>query len=229
MMVMNYEKELVDQLITSGELVSRKNILAFRLIDRADFVPPELAGQAYSNRPLAIGFGQTVSQPQTVAFMLELLKARPGQKVLDVGCGSGWQAALLAVVVGRDDDGQEMPPEQAGKVISLELIPELAKQARKNLAKYNFLKQNIVSVHNLNAVSGYSPEAPYDRIISAATSESVPPAWIEQLKVGGRLVMPSGSNLVLGEKKTSGELKFLNYPGFAFVPFVSEDEDRQSL
>src|SRR5687767_9613389 len=120
--------QLMDELIAEGVLRTPRILEAFRAIDRADFVPDDLKGQADVNAPLPIGEGQTISQPLTVAFMLELLQPQPGNNILDLGSGSGWQTALLAHIVGGE-----------GRVTALEIIPELYEQSRKNIEKYNFL------------------------------------------------------------------------------------------
>ena len=122
---MEYEN-LIDSLIKDGYLKTPEIIEAFKAIDRANFVSNELKGDAYLNVPLSIGFGQTISQPLTVAFMLELLQPKKGEKILDVGAGSGWTIALLAFIVGD-------PPAGGGKIIGVERIPELKEMAEKNI------------------------------------------------------------------------------------------------
>lgn len=204
-------RQLITDLIESGVLKTPEIIAAFEAIDRTDFVPAEFRSQAYINEPLLIGFGQTISQPWTVAFMLEKLQPQIGQKILDVGSGSGWQTALLAYIVG-----------QTGKVIGLELIPELCQMSRQNLARYNFLRRGTVELHCLNAANGYPPAAPFDRIISAASAPEIPSAWFEQLKIGGRLVAPVDSTIVLVHKIAQDKFDREVFPGFAFVPFVAE-------
>ena len=111
---------LVKELITNGALKTPRIIEAFRAIDRKDFVPEELQDEAYGNYPLQIGYGQTISQPNTVAFMLELLAPELGNKIIDVGSGSGWQTALLAHIVGPK-----------GKIFGIELVPELKKMGER--------------------------------------------------------------------------------------------------
>ena len=196
----------------SGVLRTPAIIAAFETIDRADFVPAALRGQAYVNEPLPIGFGQTISQPWTVAFMLEKLQLAVGQKILDLGSGSGWQTALLARIVGNH-----------GKVIGLELITELYRQGIKNIARYNFISRRIVELHCLNGAKGFPTAPPFDRIISAASAPAIPPAWLEQLKVGGRLVAPVDSTIVVMEKLAPDKFKTQTYPGFAFVPFIPDE------
>lgn len=193
---------------------------AFRTIDRADFVPEELKDRAYIDAPLPIGQGQTISQPYTVNFMLELLQPKPGDNILDIGSGSGWSTSLLAYIVG-----------EKGHVTALEIIPELCKQSIKNIAKYNFLSKGLVEAHNLNGEAGYPQNAPYDGIIvaaalprtqrgSGAASDSIPVAWKNQLKPGGRIVAPIKNSIVKLTKNPDGKFEKEEYPGFSFVPFV---------
>ena len=204
-------RQLIDKLMASVVLKTPAVIAAFEAIDRADFVPAELRGQVYINEPLPIGFGQTISQPWTVAFMLEKLAPLPGQKVLDIGSGSGWQTALLAQIVGNQ-----------GQVIGLELIPELTRQGVKNIARYNFVSRRIVKLHCLNGTKGFPIAAPFDRIISAASAPDIPSAWFDQLKIGGRLVVPVDSTIILVHKIAPDKFDRETFPGFAFVPFISE-------
>ena len=189
-------------------------IYAFEKVDRKDFVTEELKDKAYLNTPLPIGYGQTISQPLTVAFMLELLQPEKGNRVLEIGSGSGWQTALLAHIVSG-----------GGKVFAAELIPELMAFGRKNVAKYDFIKKGIVEFHSFNAVKGFPEKAPFDRIISAASGMELPAAWKEQLKVGGRIVAPVKDAIHLLIKKSETEFEESIYPGFAFVPLISLNED----
>lgn len=207
-------KVLVKNLIDEGALKTPEIIGAFYNIDRKDFVPEEYAKDAYRDSPLPIGYGQTISQPYTVAFMLELLAPKGGDKVMEIGSGSGWQTALLAHIVSEDKINKN------GRVYAIELLPELMAFGRKNVAKYDFVKDKIVEFHCFNAVGGMPENAPYDRIISAASAREIPPAWKEQLKTGGRMVVPVGNSIFLIEKKSENEFKEKEYPGFAFVPFV---------
>ncbi|MEK7208915.1 MAG: protein-L-isoaspartate O-methyltransferase [Patescibacteria group bacterium] len=204
-------RQLIEDLILSGVLRTPAIIAAFEAIDRLDFLPPSERGQAYLNEPLPIGFGQTISQPRTVAFMLEKLAPALGHKILDIGSGSGWQTALLAQLVGS-----------TGKVIGLEVIPELCQLSRQNLARYNFLRRGTVELHCQNAAKGFLAAAPFDRIISAASAATLPPAWLEQLKIGGRLVAPVDSTIIFRRKTAPDKFVQKIFPGFAFVPFVGE-------
>ncbi len=124
---------LIDDLIKEGWLKTPEIIDAFRKIKRADFLPDDIKYLADVNEAFPIGFGQTISQPLTVAFMLELLQPKAGDKILDVGAGSGWTTALLAYCVS-----------QKGRVIAVEIVPELAEFGRNNVAKYNFIETGIV-------------------------------------------------------------------------------------
>src|SRR3989344_1760986 len=207
-------KYLIKELMEEGILKTPSIIEAFEKVDRKDFVPEELKDRAHLNTPLPIGFGQTISQPLTVAFMLELLQPEKGNRVLEIGSGSGWQTALLAHIVSG-----------GGKVFAAELIPELMAFGRKNVAKYDFIKKGIVEFHSFNAVKGFPEKAPFDRIISAASGMELPAAWKEQLKVGGRIVAPVKDAIHLLIKKSETEFEESIYPGFAFVPLISLNED----
>ena len=135
---------MINSLIKDGYLKTLEIIEAFKLIDRTDFVLEEYKNEAYVNAPLPIGFGQTISQPLTVAFMLELLEPKAGEKILDVGAGSGWVSALLAKIVG-----------DKGKIIGIERISELKEMAEKNIAKYNFIEKGIVKIILGDGAKGY--------------------------------------------------------------------------
>jgi len=123
---------LIDSLIKEGWLKTERIIKAFREIKRADFMPEEMRDEAELNEALPIGQGQTISQPLVVAFMLEELKPKPGDNVLDIGSGSGWTTALLSYIVGKE-----------GKVTAMEVVPELKEFGEKNVFKYNFIKKGI--------------------------------------------------------------------------------------
>jgi len=204
-------KHLVEELISSGYLKTPDIIAAFQKIDRKDFVPDEYKDRAYVDAPLPIGFGQTISQSLTVAFMLELLRPKEGDKIMEAGSGSGWQTALLARIVG-----------EKGRVFAIEIIPELEKMGRRNVSKYDFVKSGIVEFHCFNAIGGLPEKAPFDGIIAAASAEEIPEEWKKQLKEGGRLVMPIKDKIFAIEKKKGGGFETESYPGFAFVPFVSK-------
>ena len=199
-------EELIQYLKSSGLLQDEEIEEAFLKVDRADFVPEHIRHLAYSDQALPIGEGQTISQPTVVAFMLEQLKPRPGDKILDVGAGSGWQTALLAEIVGRK-----------GKVFAVELIPRLCQQIQENIAKYRF--KNI-KFFCQNARVGLPEHAPFDGIIAGATAEGIPPAWKEQLKVGGHIVAPVGTSVFCYLKKNGNKFTIEEYPGFLFVPLV---------
>jgi len=202
---------LIDFLIKDGWLKTPRIIEAFRKIKRADFMSDDIKNLSELNEALPIGHGQTISQPSTVAFMLEQLQPKTGQKILDIGSGSGWTSALLAHIVG----GQ-------GKIIAVEIIPELKEFGEKNTAKYNFAEKGIVKFICADANKGYKKEAPYDRILaSAAVQEKIPQAWKEQLKVNGRIVTPIRNSIWILTKKSKKDFKEIERPGFAFVPLVS--------
>jgi len=203
--------DLVDSLIKEGWLKTPRIIEAFRQIKRVDFLPDDIKDLAELNEALPIGYGQTISQPLVVAFMIELLDPQPGDKILDVGSGSGWTSALLAEIVG-----------EKGKVIAIDIIPELVEFGKKNVSKYNFLEKGIVEFICADGSKGYQKEAPYDKILASASARELPKPWKEQLKIGGRIVTPIGSSIWLFIKKTERDFEEFEYPGFAFVPLISE-------
>lgn len=202
---------LLEELINEGYLKTPRIIEAFKKIDRADFVLRKTKKDAYLNIPLPIGYSQTISQPLTVAFMLELLKPKKGDKILDVGSGSGWQSALLGEIVG-----------EKGKVFGVEIIPELVEFGNNNVAKYSFISKGTVKIISASGVIGLRNESPFDRIIVGAMAETFPEELLKQLKVGGRLVLPYRGSVWLFVKKGEDEFKEHEYPGFAFVPLVDK-------
>lgn len=203
------KEELINDLIREGYLKTPAIIEAFRTIDRRDFVPAEMIDMAYLNQPLPIGSGQTISQPLTVAFMLELLGPKSGGKILDIGAGSGWQTALLAYLVG-----------EKGLVMAIERLPELAEMARQNVAKYGFIEKGTVKMVEGDGSKGYAAEAMFDKIIAAAAAEKIPEAWKEQLKIGGRIVAPVNSSIIVVDKTGADEFEQRQYFGFSFVPLI---------
>ena len=202
---------LVKDLIERGHLKSERIIEAFRQIDRAEFVPADMAGQAYEDIALPIGYGQTISQPLTVAFMLELLDPQEGQNILDVGSGSGWTTALLAHIVGA-----------SGRVTAMEKVEGLCEFGKKNVAKFGFIKKNIVEFYCISAEKGFERNAPYDRILVSADTKEIPEVFKNQLAVGGKMVIPVSDSICLVEKRGQDKLHVEEFPGFAFVPFVKD-------
>lgn len=207
---LKYEN-LINSLIKDGYLKTSAIIEAFKKTDRADFVLKEYKNEAYINAPLPIGFNQTISQPLTVAFMLELLQPKEEDKILDVGAGSGWVSCLLAYITG-----------EKGKVIGIERIVELKEMAERNIFKYNYIKKGIVEIVFGDGVKGYKKDAPYDKIIAgAASSGDIPEEWKKQLKIGGRIIAPIGHNIAVIDKISKNEYSKREYFGFNFVPLIS--------
>ena len=211
----------------TGVLKSGKIFDAFGVIDRADFVPEELKSSAYADEALPIGEGQTISQPYTVAFMLSLLDPQPGERIMDVGAGSGWQTAILAYIVGGAFGGETAnlavsPPK--GRVFAVEHVSELCEFGRANVSKYNFLEKEIVEWFCQDATNGLPDKTPLDKIIAAASivDYKVPKAWEEQLKIGGKMVVPIGNSIWLFIKQKDGTFHEKEFPGFVFVPFIKD-------
>lgn len=168
-------RRMVEQQIAARGVTDERVLRAMRAVPRHRFVEASLASQAYSDGPLPIGHGQTISQPYIVAYMTELLRLPEGAKVLEVGTGCGYQAAVLA--------------EIAREVWSIEIIGALAETARKTL---DGLGYRNVHVRHGDGYAGWAEAAPFDAILVAAAPDHVPPALVAQLKVGGRLVLPVG-------------------------------------
>ncbi len=242
---------LVELLNKQGWLKTPRIIKAFQQIKRVDFLPQDVKDLAEVNEALPIGQGQTISQPLVVAFMLELLQPQPGEKILDIGSGSGWTSALLAHIVSQKGNSK-LPGRKAdspkgcipnrkqnpksriqnlkSKVIAIEIIPELKEFGEENVAKYNFIEKQIAEFILADGSKGYEREAPFDKILcSAAIQNEIPQAWKEQLKIGGRIVTSINNSISLFIKKSAphqraggGEFEQIEYPGFIFVPLVSK-------
>lgn len=201
--------QLIDQFINDGTLKTPSIIKAFKKIKRSDFLPPELVAEELVNAPLPIGAGQTNSQPYTVAFMLELLQAQEGDRILDIGSGSGWTTALLANIIGS-----------SGQVYAIERIAELKEFGQNNLKKYNF---SNVEFFCQDGHDGLPKAAPFDRILVSAAAIELPPALKSQLKVGGRLVIPTADQAIkLIIKRAENKFEQEEYPGFIFVPLIRD-------
>lgn len=190
-----------------GQLDARVRT-AFSAVPRHAFVPDDLARRAYEDRPLPIGFGQTISQPFIVAAMTELLEVRPGERVLEIGTGSGYQAAILAAL--------------DAKVFTIEIIPELGEAARTRFKRLGY--DNIASRVG-DGYDGWPEHAPFDAIIVTAASNHIPPPLLEQLKPDGRLVIPLGNpfgaqQLLIVRKDTAGRTTTRKVLPVRFVPLT---------
>jgi protein-L-isoaspartate(D-aspartate) O-methyltransferase len=184
---------------------------ALRRVPRDRFVPERNLDMAWANTALPIGHGQTISQPFVVALMTQLLQLTPESRVLEVGTGSGYQAALLG--------------ELAGEVYTIEVVPELAVRAETLLKELGY---GNIHVRSGNGRLGWPEEAPFDAVIVTAAAEEIPPALVEQLRPGGRLVIPVdtgwyGQDLVLGVRGEDGGLETRSVLAVVFVPLVGRD------
>lgn len=191
------------------DITDQDVIEAMERVPRHEFVPKEYRKQAYADHPLPIGFGQTISQPYIVALMTQLLKLKPEYRVLEVGTGSGYQAAILG--------------ELCSEVYTVEIIEELAKSAKERLERLGY---DNVHVKHGDGYYGWKEHAPYDAIIVTAAPDHIPPPLVAQLKDGGRMVVPVGppggyQTLWLVEKK-DGEVTTRNITGVVFVPLTGE-------
>jgi protein-L-isoaspartate(D-aspartate) O-methyltransferase len=220
---MNTNKELIELLEKDGYLNKGTVIGAFKCIDRKDFVSDEFKSKAYENEALPIGNNQTISQPLVVAFMLELLDLQSGDKVLEIGTGSGWKTTLMAhILTNGKEDTNETSINISYSIVSIERIKDLYEIAKKNISKYNQDIQSSVKLILGDASVGYKESAPYDKIIAAAGADEVPQAWLEQLKIGGRIVAPIKDSIVMIEKKSKDKYETKEYFGFSFVPLIKD-------
>jgi len=180
------------------------------VVGRHRFVPASMQAQAYENRPLPIGYGQTISQPYIVALMTDLLELEADDVALEIGTGSGYQAAILSRLVSQ--------------VYSIEIIPELAESASKRLRRLGF---ENVEVKNADGYFGWQQHGPFDAIIVTAASSHIPPPLVQQLKPGGVLIIPVGpafqvQQLSMVRKDLDGELTTRQILPVRFVPFTGE-------
>lgn len=233
---------LIKKLIDEGWLKTPEIIEAFKRIKRIDFLPENMIKFAELNEALPIGFNQTISQPLVVAFMMELLSPKSGEKILDIGSGSGWTSALLAYCVSKNGNSKSeilslnnqsnhfgtlrsksiqnsKSKTQKGKVIAIEIIPELKEFGYKNASKYSFTEKGVIDFICADGSKGYPKKAPYDKILCSAQAKKIPRDWKDQLKIGGKIVVPIEEAIWEVEKKENDYI-FTRYPGFSFVPLI---------
>jgi len=205
--------EVVARESSGGEMATALDaavLEAMRRVPRHAFVPAAQRDQAYANRPLPIGFGQTISQPYIVALMTSLLRLAPRARALEIGTGSGYQAAVLA--------------ELGHQVYTIEIVPALAEQAATRLSELGY---DAVHVRRGDGYYGWSEAAPFDGIVVTAAASQIPPPLLEQLKPGGRMVIPIGAafliqQLTLIEKLAGGSIRTEALLPVAFVPLVNK-------
>ena len=198
-------------ILKHSEFLTTCNVeFAMRNLPRHEFVPKSELKQAYLNKPLPIMDNQTISQPGVVARMTEWLDIRPGQNILEIGTGSGWQTSILSVLV------------ETGTVHSVEIHPKLFKFAQKNLEK--FMLDNVYLILG-DGGEGFPSASPYDRIIITAACNRIPLPLLDQLKEGGFLVAPIGNSsqsLVLLQKTSNGIIEIKNQSNYVFVPLLGK-------
>lgn len=212
---MEFEEEkerLIRSMIMAGSLKTEKIIEAFRKIPRHLFVTEEYLKSAYLDVALPTIGGSTISQPTTVAIMTEALQPKKGEKILEVGTGSGWQACLLAYCVGSK-----------GKIVTIDIDPKLIEFAKKNIKKFNVKNIRIICC---DGSVGYEKEAPFDRIMVTAACPAIPKPLIEQLKIKGRMVVPVGyeygQRMLLVDKLGRNKLVQRDIGEFVFVKLVGK-------
>lgn len=199
---------MVERQIKVRGIADKAVLAAMRNVERHRLVPNDQVRNAYQDRPLPIGHGQTISQPYIVAYMTEVIQLQADMKVLEIGTGSGYQAAVLAEIVDQ--------------VYTIEIVEALGKTASGNLKKLGY---SNINARIADGFYGWEEQGPFDAIIVTAASEYIPPPLIEQLKEGGKMVIPVGApfttqHLMLVEKKKDGKWKTRNLLPVRFVPFT---------
>ena len=211
-------KILVERLVAGGVVKDKKVIDALMKVPREIFLPEELRDQAYDDTPLPIGHGKTISAPHMVAIMDEALELEEGQKILEIGAGSGYHAATIAEIIAKRQKAR-------GHVYTVEIVPELVGIAKKNLKKASYA--STVTVVLGDGSQGYVEKAPYNRILVTAAAPQVPPTLLEQLMPKGLLVIPVGGQysfqkLVIARKDVKNKIRFEDRGGVAFVPLLGK-------
>ncbi|QLJ52922.1 MAG: Protein-L-isoaspartate O-methyltransferase [Candidatus Fermentimicrarchaeum limneticum] len=207
---MSGNEEMIELLFSHG-YVDERVAEAMRKVPRELFIPEEYGRSAYADTPLPIGLGQTISAPSIVAFMSKSLDVQEGMKVLEIGSGSGYQAAILAELAGN-----------SGVVYTVERIPQLIQLAKTNVEKLSLTNVKFVEG---DGTKGYAQESPYDRIIVTAASPSIPQPLVDQLKEGGKLLIPVGSRMFQDLQlvvKVGKEVEISNLMPVVFVPLIGE-------
>jgi len=204
-------EQMVDRDILGRGIDDPRILTAFRAVPREEFVGPDYADRAYRDSPLPIESGQTISQPYIVALTIYAARIAPGDKVLEVGAGSGYAAAVIGQI--------------AGEVIAIERHHQLVELARQRMRRLGYANVHIVEG---DGTLGWPEEAPFDAIVAAASGSHVPQSWIAQLKPGGRIVMPlgdphSGQSLIKLTKREDGTLKHEDLGGVRFVPLIGAE------
>lgn len=213
--------KLIDSLIRQGILRSPHVIKALRAVPRTNFLPSDMVNYTTTDTPLPIGFGQTISAPHMVSIMNEALSLSIGDKVLEVGAGSGWHSATIAEIIAP----KETPRSEWGHVYTIEIVQNLAENARKNIMNAGY--GDRVTIITGDGSKGYSEKAPYDKIIVTAAAPKIPKPLVDQLKPRGILLIPIGTvfmlqNLIKLTKNPDGRIVEENLGGVAFVPLTGE-------
>lgn len=205
--------KLVNNLKEREYIKTTKIEEAFLNVPRENFIPSKVEKRAYADKPLPIGQGQTISAPSMIAIMLEVLDLKKDQKILEIGTGSGYNAALLAEIIGPD-----------GIVYTVERLEKVAEVGRKNLENEGYENVEVVVE---DGTKGYEERSPYDRILVTACAPKIPDSLVSQIDKSGKIAIPSGKHymsqiLKLVEKDNEGNVNITDHGGCSFVPLVGE-------
>lgn len=200
-------RRMVEEQLREHGISDPRVLDAMGKVPRDEFVPPDLRDAAYEDGPLPIGYGQTISQPFTVAFMCQALQLTGTEKVLEIGAGSGYSAAVLSLL--------------AQSVFTVERVAGLAEQARERLARLGYANVDVIAA---DGTLGLPAKAPFDAIVVTAGAETLPDAYVRQVRIGGRIVIPIGeyryNQTMYRFTRQEEELRIDNLGSFAFVPLI---------
>jgi protein-L-isoaspartate(D-aspartate) O-methyltransferase len=202
---------MVDEQIAARGISDPATLEAMRTVPRHEFLPMRLRGEAYMDYPLPIGHGQTISQPFIVAFMTEAIRPQPGEKILEIGAGSGYQAAVLA--------------QMGADVYTIEIVEPLAEMARQTLERLGFKNAHV---RHGDGFRGWPEHAPFDAIIVTCAPDKIPPDLVAQLRDGGRMIIPVGGGMeqeLVLLRKEGGKIEKQSVLPVRFVPMTGEAQD----
>lgn len=210
---MKRNEDLINHLIDVGYLKTDKIIDTFRDIDRKYFATEEQQRVVYEDVSLAVGNGQRTSPPFLAALVLELAQIRGGEKIYVVGSGAGWILSMMAYLNRMPSDA---PGARQGKVVCVEIFPPVAQKAKQNIAASGLVQEGEIEIHVGDGKKGFPSEAPFHKIITTGALDEVPREWKDELIIGGKIIYPTQSTLIVLEKEGKEDFQKREYFGFTF-------------